>query len=133
MVCHVPTTSQEEPMYKIRIVILFMASLAGSELSAQNLKGQRCHVGTLLSMDSRSENVPVTSTTRVEEKVKNDKKVYTGTTTPDEQKKTYYTVQVALYGFVYTAESSPMFGVFSYKPTDMIVGDPIEACVKGKD
>ena len=120
-------------MLKTQLVIFCALNLVCTTLSAQNLKGQRCHVGTLLAMDSRTELVPVTSSTHVEEKVKKDKTVYTGTTTPDEQKKTIYTIRVALDGFVYTADSSPVFGVFSYKPTDLVVGDPVEACVKDKD
>jgi PEGA domain len=121
-------------MYRFRIAILFGAICMPGMLRAQDANEvvQRCHTGTLLDVDSRTELVPTTSTQHVEEKDKRGKKVYDGYTTPNEEKRTTYTLQVAVDGVVYTPESTPLFGFLSYKPTDLVVGDSIEACVNGK-
>ncbi|HKW64356.1 MAG TPA: PEGA domain-containing protein [Candidatus Acidoferrum sp.] len=121
-------------MYAFRTAILFTAISLPSVLCAQdtNQMVQRCHTGTLLDVDSRTEIVPTTSTQHMEEKDKHGKKVYDGYSTPNEAKRTTYVLQVGVDGMVYTVESTPLFGVFSYKPTDLVVGDSIEVCVNGK-
>ena len=116
-------------MYKLRTGLVLAASFVTAMLCAQtgNQLVQRCRTGTLLDVDTRTEIVPTTSTQHGVEKDKNGKKVYDGYSTPSETKRTVYVLRVAVDGMLYTAESSPLFGPFSYKPTDLVIGDPIEA------
>jgi len=120
-------------MNRFRIAILLTAMCLPDMVRAQDTHSfpQRCHRATLLDVDSRAELVPTVSTQHVEKKDKHGKTTFDGYSTPSEEKHTIYTVRVALDGMIYTAESTPRFGIFSYKPTDLVVGDPIEACVDG--
>ena len=49
---------------------------------------------------------------------------------PTLQKRTTYTVTIVLDDLTYTAQSELIFG-FGFKPTSLVINDPIGVCVRG--
>ena len=98
------TFQESEPgVHRLRIaLVLALTSITGT-LCAQTgnqVVQQRCHTGTLLGVDTRTEIVPTTSTQHGVEKEKDGKKVYDGYSTPSESKRTVYVLHVAVDGMV---------------------------------
>ena len=55
---------------------------------------------------------------------------YESYSAPNLQKQTTYTVTIVLDDLTYIAQSELIFG-FGFKPTSLVVNDPIGACVRG--
>jgi hypothetical protein len=84
-----------------------------------------CHTGKVLDMREDVESVPAVQVGRVHREGTKD---WTTFELPPTRKQTTYTVKVQLDGIIYTARSSGDF--WAYNPSQMIVGDELEACVE---
>ena len=84
-----------------------------------------CQIGVLLDVREDVEYIPTVQFGRVH---RNGNKDWTTVELPSSRKQTTYTVKVALEGILYTARSSGDF--WGYKPSKMIVGTELEACVE---
>jgi hypothetical protein len=111
------------------IVISVFAIVSTSALCAGNARN--CRAAKLLDVQESKSMVPRDSTQRVEEKdKKNGKKEYNSYSTPSVEERTTYTVTVAFDDMTYTGQSN--YIGFGFRPTAMIVNDPVQACVDGK-
>jgi hypothetical protein len=89
-----------------------------------------CRTGTLVGFDTRTQTIGGLNNGHYEERVKkNGKKTFDGNNYTVEQTQEFYVLTVQVGEMLYTAENvKNMF--FGYNPTDMVVNDPIEACVE---
>src|SRR4051794_26088575 len=90
-----------------------------------------CGVGTLIDVQAHVEVVQAGTFEHGRETVKkNGRKEYDGYSTSSLQKQTNYTVTIALDDLTYIGQSELIFG-FGFKPTSLVVNDPIGVCVRG--
>lgn len=90
-----------------------------------------CGIGTLIDVQAHVEVIDAGTIEHGRETVKkNGGREYDSYSTSNLQKRTTYTVTVALDDLTYTAQSEQILG-FGFKPTSLVVNDPIGACVRG--
>lgn len=116
-------------MNRSSIVISAFVVLSSSAFCANSVRN--CRTAKLLDVQQSKSMVPTNSTQHVEEKdKKNGKKEYNSYSTPDTEERTTYTVTVAFDDMTYTGQSN--YIGFGFKPTVLVVNDPVQACVDGK-
>jgi hypothetical protein len=89
-----------------------------------------CGIGTLIDVQAHVEVIQAGTIEHGRETVKNGRREYDSYSAPNLQKQTNYTVTIALDDLTYTAQSELIFG-FGFKPTSLVVNDPIGVCVRG--
>ena len=90
-----------------------------------------CGIGTLIDVQAHAEVIQAGTIEHGRETVKkNGRKEYDSYSTSNLQKQTTYTVTMVLDDLTYTAQSEQILG-FGFKPTSLVVNDPIGACVRG--
>ena len=90
-----------------------------------------CGVGTLMDVQGHVEVTQAGAIEHGRETVKkNGEREYDSYSAPNLQKQTTYTVTIVLDDLTYTAQSELIFG-FGFKPTSLVVNDPIGVCVRG--
>ena len=90
-----------------------------------------CGIGTLIDVQAHVEVIQAGAIERGRETVKkNGRREYVSYSAPNLQKQTTYTVTIVLDDLTYTAQSEQILG-FGFKPTSLVVNDPIGACVRG--
>jgi hypothetical protein len=90
-----------------------------------------CGIGTLIDVQAHVEVIQAGTIEHGRETVKkNGRKEYDSYSTSNLQKQTTYTVTIVLDDLTYTAQSELIFG-FGFKPTSLVVNDPIGVCVRG--
>jgi hypothetical protein len=108
---------------------LALAVVLGVGTSAAQQSGT-CRTGTLVGFDTRTQTIGGLNNGHYEEKVKkNGKKSIDGNNYTVEQTQEFYVLTVQVGEMLYTAENAKNM-IFGYNPTDMVVNDPIEACVE---
>jgi len=107
---------------------VFTCVLAVGSIAAQ--QSSACGTGTLVGLDTRVQTIAGMSTAHYDEKVKkNGSRTLDGYTYSGEQTQEIYVLTVAIGDMIYTAENGKNL-FFGYNPTDMVVNDPVEACVE---
>ena len=90
-----------------------------------------CGIGTLIDVQAHVEVIQAGTIEHGRETVKkNGRREYDSYSAPNVQKQTIYTVTIVMDDLTYTAQSGLMFG-FGFKPTSLVVNDPVGACVRG--
>jgi hypothetical protein len=90
-----------------------------------------CGTGTLIDVQAHVEVIQTGTIEHGREIVKkNGRKEYDSYSTSSLQKQTTYTVTIVLDDLTYTAQSQQILS-FGFKPTSLVVNDPIGACVRG--
>ena len=90
-----------------------------------------CGTGTLIDVQAHVEVIQAGTIGHSRETVKkNGGKEYDSYSTSNLQKQTSYTVTIVLDDLTYTAQSEQIFG-FGFKPTSLVINDPIGACIGG--
>ena len=90
-----------------------------------------CGIGTLIDVQARVEVIQAGTIEHGRETVKkNGRREYDSYSAPNLQKQTTYAVTIVLDDLTYTAQSELIFG-FGFKPTSLVVNDPIGVCVRG--
>ena len=90
-----------------------------------------CGIGTLIDVQAHVEVIQAGTIEHGRETVKkNGRREYDSYSVPNRQKQTTYTVTIVLDDLTYTAQSELIFG-FGFKPTSLVVNDPIGVCVRG--
>ncbi|MCU1233693.1 MAG: hypothetical protein JWP63_1660 [Candidatus Solibacter sp.] len=90
-----------------------------------------CGIGRLIDVQTHVEVIQAGTIEHGRETIKkNGRKEYDSYSTSNLQKQTIYTVTIVLDDLTYTAQSEQILG-FGFKPTSLIVNDPIGACVRG--
>ena len=90
-----------------------------------------CGIGTLIDVQAHVEVIQAGTIEHGREIVKNNgRREYNSYSAPNLQKQTSYTVTIVLDDLTYTAQSELIFG-FGFKPTSLVVNDPIGVCVRG--
>ena len=90
-----------------------------------------CGVGTLIDVQTNVEVIQGGTIEHGRETVKkNGRREYDSYSAPNMQKQTTYTVMIVVDDLTYTAQSELIFG-FGFKPTSLVVNDPIGVCVRG--
>jgi hypothetical protein len=90
-----------------------------------------CGIGTLIDVQAHVEVIQAAAIEHGRETVKKDGgREYYSYSAPNLQKQTTYTVTVVLDDLTYTAQSEMILG-FGFKPTSLVVNDPIGVCVRG--
>jgi hypothetical protein len=118
--------TQKETSNMKRLILSLAAAGLLAPASAFAAKAQpSCSTGTLLDVQMNTEQVGTTSVGSTRG-ARNPMTVWSPTT----RKHTSYQVTVALDGMIYTGEANG--DLFNYKPTNMVVHDPVQACVDGK-
>jgi hypothetical protein len=117
-------------MTRMAALIYLAAMLLSTKAIAAPGNGV-CSTGTLIDVQVHVEVIEAGTMEHGQESVKkNGKKEYSSYSTSNLQKQTTYTVTVGLDDLIYTAESKEIFG-FGFKPTSLVVNDPVRACVRG--
>ncbi len=94
-------------------------------------KDGACGIGTLIDVQSHVEVIQDGTIEHSRETVrKNGRREYDSYSLPNVRKLTTYTVTIMLGELTYTAQSEPRIG-FGFKPTSLVINDPIGACVRG--
>ena len=94
-------------------------------------KNQVCGIGTLIDVQANVEVIQAGTIEHGRETVKkNGRREYDSYSAPNLQKQTTYTVTIVLDDLTYSAQSELIFG-FGFKPTSLVVNDPIGVCVRG--
>jgi hypothetical protein len=94
-------------------------------------KNQVCGIGTLIEVQAQVEVIQAGMIEHGRKTVKqNGRTEYDSYSTPNLQKQTTYTVTIVLDDLTYTAQSELILGI-GFKPTSLVVNDPIGACVRG--
>jgi hypothetical protein len=94
-------------------------------------KDGACGVGTLMDVQANVEVIQAGTIEHGRETVKkNGRREYDSYSAPNTQKQTIYTVTIVMDDLTYTAQSERTFG-FGFKPTSLVVNDPIGVCVRG--
>jgi len=107
-------------------MILPLAAFAASNTAI-------CGSGTLIDVQVDTQIIQRGWTEHSEEKVKkNGKTEYRSHSTPNTAEKTTYTVTVQLDDVLYTAQSEGMIFGLGFKPTEFVINDPVQGCVRGK-
>ena len=90
-----------------------------------------CGIGTLTDVQARVEVIQAGVIEHSRETIKkNGRREYDSYSAPNMQKQTTYTVTIVVDDLTYTAQSELIFG-FGFKPTSLVVNDPIGVCVRG--
>jgi hypothetical protein len=90
-----------------------------------------CGIGTLTDVQARVEVIQAGTIEYGRKTVKkNGRREYDSYSAPNLQKQTTYTVTIVLDDLTYTAQAELLFG-FGFKPTSLVINDPIGACVRG--
>ena len=111
------------------VIGMVLTGVLGAGSSAAQQSGL-CRTGTLVGLDTRIQTIAGMNTGHYEEKVKkNGKRTVDGYTYNGEQTQETYVLTVAIGDMIYTAENVKNL-FFGYNPTDMVVNDPVEACVE---
>ena len=117
-------TRMAAPLYFATMLFLPVVSIAAP-------KNGVCGTGTLLDVQAHVEVIQAGTIEHGQETVKkNGKKEYNSYSTSNLQKQTTYTVTIALDDLNYTAQSELILG-FGFKPTSLVINDPINACIRG--
>lgn len=109
-------------------LVVPLITLASALISIQPSYAQaasNCQTGKLLDVQEETEYIPTVQFGRVHRVGDKD---WTTVELPSTRKHVTYRVKVALDGIIYTARSSGDF--WGYKPSKMIVGAELEACVE---
>ena len=116
-------TRMAAPIYFATMLLPVMAIAAP--------KNGVCGIGTLIDVQAHVEVIQAGTIEHGRETVKkNGRKEYDSYSTSNLQKQTTYTVTIVLDDLTYTAQSEQIFG-FGFKPTSLVVNDPIGVCVRG--
>jgi hypothetical protein len=111
---------------------LYFATMLLPVVAMAAPKNEVCGIGTLLDVQAQVEVIQAGTIEHGRKTVKkNGKTQYDSYSTPNLQKQTTYTVTIALDDLTYTAQSELILG-FGFKPTSLVVNDPIGACVRGR-
>ena len=118
-------------MTRMAASIYFATMLLPPVVAIAAPKNGVCGVGTLIDVQAHVDVIQTGTIEHGRETVKkNGKKEYNSYSTSNLQKQTTYTVTIALDDLNYTAQSEQIFG-FGFKPTSLVINDPIGACVRG--
>ena len=110
---------------------IYLATMLLPVVAIAAPKSGVCGTGTLVDVQAHVEVIQVGTFEQSRETVKkNGRRGYDSYSTPNLQKQTTYTVTIVLDDLTYTAQSEQILG-FGFKPTSLVVNDPIGACVRG--
>jgi hypothetical protein len=114
----------------IRMAAIYLGTMLLPVVAIAAPNNGVCGIGTLIDVQAHVEVIPAGTIEHSRETVKqNGRREFDTFSTSNLQKQTTYTVTIVLDDLTYAAQSEQLLG-FGFKPTSLVINDPVNACVR---